>query len=176
MNYWFTTVIIWNISSYVVTYLTISSKEELQFLIHRAWEIEKKFESLSAWKTFLSMGSSNRLTVLTLAKESHVHKLNLEKLITILGLEAPTNEIPEITFDFVGLLPSEMLLRIIEYDDMARELYNQILVNINSKVFLAFYSGKKIEFVNKTLKQMVEDETKHICMVKKITGLIERIQ
>ena len=122
------------------------------------------------------MGSSHRLTVLTLARESYAHRLNLEKILKILGLEVPTNEIPEVSFDFVGMLPAEMLLKIVEYDEMARELYNHILNNTNSQVFLTWCSGKDTDFFYKTLKQMVEDETKHICMVKKITGLIERIQ
>ena len=165
-----------DISSHFVIYLTISSKEELQFLIHRAWEIEKKFESLSAWKSFVSMGSSHRLTVLTLAKESHAHRLNLEKLLKILGFEVSTNEIPEVSFDFVGMLPSEMLLKIVEYDEMAKELYTQILENTSSQAFLTLFKEKDIEFFYKTLKQMIDDETKHICMVRKSSGLIERIQ
>jgi len=156
--------------------LTISSKEELQFLIHRAWEIEKKFESLSAWKSFVSMGSSNRLTVLTLARESHAHRLNLEKLLKILGLEVPTNEIPEVTFEFEGVLPSEMLSKIVEYDEMARDLYNHILENTNSQIISTLYRDKDNEFYYKVLKQMIEDETKHIRMVRKISSLIERIQ
>ena len=156
--------------------MTISSKDELQFLIHRAWEIEKKFESLSAWKSFVSMGSSNRLTVLTLARESHVHRLNLEKILKILGLDVPTNEIPEVTFEFEGMLPSEMLLKIVEYDEMARDLYNHILENTNSQIISTLCRGKANEFFYKVLKQMIEDETKHICMVRKISGLIERIQ
>ena len=156
--------------------MTISSKDELQFLIHRAWEIEKKFESLSAWKSFVSIGSSNRLTVLTLARESHVHRLNLEKLLKILGLDVPTNEIPEATFEFEGMLPSEMLLKIVEYDEMARDLYNHILENTNSQIISTLCRGKANEFYYKVLKQMIEDETKHICMVRKISGLIERIQ
>jgi len=82
------------------------------------------------------MGSSHRLTVLTLARESYAHRLNLEKILKILGLEVPTNEIPEVSFDFVGMLPAEMLLKIVEYDEMARELYNHILNNTNSQVFL----------------------------------------
>lgn len=156
--------------------MTISSKEELQFLIHRAWEIEKKFESLSAWKSFVSMGSSNRLTVLTLARESHAHRLNLEKLLKILGLEVPTNEIPEVTFEFEGVLPSEMLSKIVEYDEMARDLYNHILENTNSQIISTLYRDKDNEFYYKVLKQMIEDETKHIRMVRKISSLIERIQ
>ncbi len=156
--------------------MTISSKEELQFLIHRAWEIEKKFESLSAWKSFVSMGSSNRLTVLTLARESHAHRLNLEKLLKILGLEMPTNEIPEVTFEFEGVLPSEMLSKIVEYDEMARDLYNHILENTNSQIISTLYRDKDNEFYYKVLKQMIEDETKHIRMVRKISSLIERIQ
>jgi len=137
--------------------LSISTKEELQFLIHRAWEIEKKFESLSAWKSFVSMESTYRSTVLTLARESHVHRLNLEKLLKTLGLEAPTNEIPEGVFDFAGMLDSEMLQKTIENDERARDLYTQILENTDPEVVSVLCCGKDAEVFYQTLKQMVED-------------------
>ena len=86
--------------------MAISTREELQFLLYRGWEKEKEFESLSAWKGFVSVGSDYRMTILTLARDSHRHRLNLEELLQKLGLEAPTNEIPEVTFDFDGMLDS----------------------------------------------------------------------
>jgi len=156
--------------------LSISTKEELQFLIHRAWEIEKKFESLSAWKGFVSMGSTYRPTVLTLAGESYIHRLNLEKLLKTLDLEAPTDEIPDGTFDFTGMLDSEILQKIIEQDEIARDLYTKIVENTDPKVVSALLGGKDVEFFYETLKQMVKDETRHINMVRKIAGYIERIQ
>ena len=156
--------------------MSISTKEELQFLIHRAWEIEKKFESLSAWKGFVSMGSTYRPTVLTLAGESYIHRLNLEKLLKTLDLEAPTDEIPDGTFDFTGMLDSEILQKIIEQDEIARDLYTKIVENTDPKVVSALLGGKDVEFFYETLKQMVKDETRHINMVRKIAGYIERIQ
>ncbi|MFC1486880.1 hypothetical protein ACFLRN_04235 [Thermoproteota archaeon] len=80
--------------------MAISTKEELQFLLHRGIEIEKKFESFSAWKGFVTLGSANRKVFLTLAGDSHKHRLDLEKMLEILGLEAPTDEIPNVKFDF----------------------------------------------------------------------------
>ena len=122
------------------------------------------------------MGSTYRSTVLTLARESHVHRLNLEKLLKALGLEAPTNEIPEGVFDFAGMLDSEMLQKTIENDERARDLYTQILENTDPEVVSVLCYGKDSEVFYQTLKQMVEDETRHISMVRKITGHIERIQ
>lgn len=52
------------------------------------------------------------MTVLTLARDSHKHKLNLEKLLNTLDLEAATNEIPEETFDFAGMLDSKILQKL----------------------------------------------------------------
>ena len=176
MNFCFTTVIKRKSARFFVVQLAISTKEELQFLIHRAWEIEKKFESLSAWKSFVSMGSAYRSTILTLARESHLHRLNLEKLLKTLGLEAPTNEIPEGTFDFASMVDSEMLRKTVEHDEMAREVYTKILENTDPEIVSELSSGKGVEFFYQTLKQMVEDETRHISMVRKITGHIERIQ
>ena len=156
--------------------MAISTKEELQFLLHRGWEIEKKFESLSAWSGFVAVGSNYRMTVLTLAKDSHLHRLNLEKLLKTLDLEAPTNEIPEGTFDFTGMLDSEILQKTIEQDEIVRDLYTKIVENTDPKIVSALSGGKDVEFFYQTLKQMVEDETRHINMVRKIKGHIKRIQ
>jgi hypothetical protein len=155
--------------------MIISTKEELQFLLHRGWEIEKKFESLSAWKGFISVDSTCRMTVLTLARDSHKHRFNLEKLLKILGLKAPTSEIPEGTFDFAGMLDSEILRKTIEQDEIARDLYIKIVENVDPKVISNLSGGKGVEFFYQILKHMVEDETRHINMVRKIAGNITRI-
>ena len=156
--------------------MAISTKEELQFLLHRGWEIEKKFESLSAWKGFVSVGPNNRMIVLTLARDSHKHRVNLERLLKKLDLEAPTNEIPEETFDFTGMLDSEILQKTIRQDEIVRDLYTKIVENIDPKLASALSGGKDVEFFYRTLKQMIEDETRHIDMVRKVAGHITRIQ
>ncbi|MEJ2242661.1 MAG: hypothetical protein P8Y18_11060 [Candidatus Bathyarchaeota archaeon] len=155
--------------------MLISTRAELQYLLHRAWEIEKKFESLLAWKSFISTDSNYRSIILTLARESYQHRLNLEKLLKKLGLEAPTNEIPKPDFDLNGLLHSEILQKIVNYDEMAKELYTQILENTDPHVISILIDGSDA-FFNRQLRQMIEDETRHIGLVKKMTGKIERIQ
>jgi hypothetical protein len=156
--------------------MAISTKEDLQFLLHRGWEIEKKFESLSAWSGFVAVGSNYRMTVLTLARDSHLHRLNLEKLLKTLALEAPTNEIPEGTFDFEGMLDSEILQKTVKQDEIARDLYTKIVENTDPKIVSALSGREDADFFFQTLKQMVEDETRHIGMVRKIAGHITRIQ
>ncbi|PVX26981.1 MAG: hypothetical protein CW716_04620 [Candidatus Bathyarchaeum sp.] len=156
--------------------MSISTKEELQFLLHRAWEIEKKFESLSAWKGFVSVGQTFRSTVLTLARESYTHRLNLEKLLKSLNLEATTNEIPDGVFDFTGMLDSEAIQKIVENDEIVKDLYTKIVETTDPKVVSELSGGKNTDFFYQTLKRMIEDETRHISMVKKTAGRIERIQ
>lgn len=153
----------------------ISTKDELQYLLHRAWEIEKKFESLSAWKSYISTESKYRSTVLTLAKESYQHRLILEKMLKKLGLDSPVNEIPETYFDFNGLFYSEILEKTVQYDDMARELYVHILENTAPKVVSFLINGNDTTFFYEQLKQMIEDETRHIGMVRKTVSKIQRI-
>ncbi len=122
------------------------------------------------------MVKTYRPTVLTLARESYVHRLNLEKLLKTLDLEAPTNEIPDGNFDFTGMLDLEILQKIIENDETVRDLYTEIVENTDLKIVSASSGKKDVEFFYKTLKQMVEDETRHINMVRKISGHIKRIQ
>jgi hypothetical protein len=156
--------------------LSISTKEDLQFLLHRAWEIEKKFESLSAWKGFVSMGQTFRSTVLTLARESYNHRLNLEKLLKSLNLEAPTNEIPDGVFNFTDMLDLEAIQKIVENDELVRDLYAKIVESADPKVVSALSGEKNADFFYQTLKRMIEDETRHISMVRKSSGHINRIQ
>ena len=122
------------------------------------------------------MGSNHRSTVLTLARESYMHRLNLEKLLKTLNLEAPTNEIPDENFDFTGMLDLEILQKIIENDETVRDLYTQIVDNTDPKIVSALSGEKDVEFFYKTLKKIIEDETRHIDMVRQISGHIERIQ
>ena len=161
---------------YFVVSLSISTKDELQFLLHRAWEIEKKFESLSAWKGFVSVGLGFRSMVLTLARESYAHRLDLEKLLKTLDLEMPTNEIPEGVFDFAGMLDSEVVQKIVENDETVRDLYTELVENTDPKLVLASSGQKNVDFFYQILKSMIEDETRHITMVRKISGRIDRIQ
>jgi hypothetical protein len=156
--------------------MAISTKEELQFLLHSAWEIEKKFESLSAWKGFVAVDSNYRMLTLTLARDSHMHRLNLEKLLKTLGLEAPTNEIPEGTFDFTGMLDSEILQQTIRQDEIVRDLYTKIVECTDPKIVSALSGKKDVDFFYQTLKQMFNDEMRHIDMVQKVAGHIKRVQ
>ena len=156
--------------------MSISTKEELQFLLHRAWEIEKNFESLSAWKGFVSVGQTFRSTVLTLARESYTHRLNLENLLKTLNLEMPTNEIPNGVFDFTDMLDMEAMQKIVENDEMVKDLYTKIVESTDRKIVSDLFGEKNANCLYQILKRMIEDETRHISMVKKIAGRIERIQ
>ena len=122
------------------------------------------------------MGKTYRLTVLTLARESFLHRLKLEKLLKTLNLEVPTSEIPEETFDFTGMLDLEALQRIAENDETARDLYTQIVENTDPKIVSVLSGKKDVDFFYETLKQIIEDETRHIGMVKRTAGRIKRIQ
>ena len=127
-------------------------------------------------KGFVSVGQKFRSTVLTLARESYNHRLNLEKLLKTLNLEDPTNEIPDQVFDFSGMLDSEAIQKIVENDEIAKDLYTKIVECTDPKVVSALSGEKNVDFFYQTLKRMIEDETRHISMVRKSSGRIERIQ
>ena len=127
-------------------------------------------------KGFVSVGQKFRSTVLTLARESYNHRLNLEKLLKTLNLEDPTNEIPDQVFDFSGMLDSEAIQKIVENDEIAKDLYTKIVEGTDPKVVSALSGEKNVDFFYQTLKRMIEDETRHISMVRKLSGRIERIQ
>ena len=122
------------------------------------------------------MGQTFRSTVLTLARDSYTHRLNLEKLLKSLNLEAPTNEIPDGVFDFTGMLDSEAIHKIVENDEIVKDLYTKIVESTDPKLVSDLSGEKNTDFFYQTLKRMIEDETRHISMVKKTSGHIERIQ
>ena len=156
--------------------MAISTKEELQFLLNRSWEIEKNFESLSVWKGFVSVDSTYRMTVLTLARESHKHRLDLEKLLETLNLEPPTNELLGETFNFEGMLDVEMLQKIVRHDETVADLYTELAEKTDPKLVAYLSGAENVDFFYKTLKQLAEDEKRHVNMVRAITGTITRIQ
>ena len=122
------------------------------------------------------MGQTFRSTVLTLARDSYTHRLNLEKLLKSLNLDAPTSEIPDGVFDFAGMLDSEAIQKIVENDEIVKDLYTKIVESTDPKIVSDLSGEKNVDFFYETLKRMIEDETRHIGMVKKTAGRIERIQ
>ncbi|MDG6222802.1 MAG: hypothetical protein IAX21_04740 [Candidatus Bathyarchaeota archaeon] len=156
--------------------MTISTKEELQFLLHRALEIEKDFESISVWKCFVCIGSKYRPTVLTLARDSHNHRLDLEKLLKTLNLDPPTDEIPEGSFNFEGMLDNEILQKIVENDQIVADLYAEVAKKTDPKLVAALLGDENVSIFYDLLKCLVEDENRHVNMVKSVTGDIVRVQ
>jgi rubrerythrin len=156
--------------------MVISTKEKLEFLLHRSWEIEKNFELLSIWKGFLSVGPIHRKIILKLAKESQKHKLDLEKLLEKLNLEYPKIEIPSQSFDFENMLDIEILQRIIKNDEAVLDLYIEIIEKTDTKLITSLSGAKNTDFFFNIFTRLIEDEKGHINIVKKITGTITRIQ
>ena len=156
--------------------MAISTKEELQFLLHRGWEIEKKFESMSVWKAFVAVGSAYRKTILTLGRDSQKHRLALEKLLETLNLEAPSNEMREGNFDFTGKHDAEILREIAKQDEIAKDLYTELTEKTDPKLVASLSSKEVVELFYETLTQMMKDEERHINMVQNLAGHVKRIQ
>jgi hypothetical protein len=154
--------------------LAISTKKELQFLLHRGWEIEKKFESLAVWKAFVAVGSPYRKTILTLGEDSQKHRLALEKLLEAFNLEAPTPEMYEGSFDFTGKYDAEILREIAKQDEIAKDLYTELVEKTNPKLIEAS-SNKDVKLFYDMLAQIVKDEERHIKMVRNLAGHVKRV-
>ena len=122
------------------------------------------------------MGQTYRSTVLTLARESYTHRLDLENLLKALKLEMPTNEMSDGVFDFTGMVDMEAIQKIVENDEIVKDLYTKIVESTDPKIVSDLSGEKNADCLYRTLKRLIEDETRHISMVKKIAGHIERIQ
>ena len=156
--------------------MSISTKEELQFLLHKGLEIEKNFESMAAWKGFVTVASYYRKIVLVLARESNRHALDLEKMLKTLGFELPTSEFIQEIFNFEGMLDSEILHKIIRQDEIAADIYSELVEKTDPKLVMSLSGSDDTSFFYQTLKRIVEDEKRHVSMVKSLTATIMRIQ
>ena len=155
--------------------MSISTKEELQYLLHRSWEIEKKFESISVWKGFTAITSTHRNLLLTLARDSQKHRLHLETILSKLGLEAPINEINDPKFDFDGMMDEEILQKIRAQDEMIAELYEEILEKTKADLVASLSDNNTVDIFFNTLKTLIEDEKRHVKLIKAVAGTIVRI-
>ena len=99
------------------------------------------------------VNSENRKKVLVLARDSHRHRLNLEKLLKILNLEPTTNEIPDVTFDFEEMVDGEILQRIIEQEELARDLYTELVEKTDLKLVKDLSGGKDSSFFLSNVKE-----------------------
>jgi rubrerythrin len=155
--------------------MSIQTKEELQYLLHRGLEIEKKFESVPTWSGFISLHSTNRKIVLTLARDSYKHRLDLEELIKKLNLEPASDEITDENFDFQGMMDEEILQKICAQDEMIKDLYTELLEKTEPKLISVLAGSNYMDFFYHTLERLIEDEKRHVRLVKSIAGNITRI-
>ena len=144
-------------------------------LLNRAWEIEKNFESVASWKAYITVDSNYRKTLLPLLLDSEKHRVNLEKLMVELNFKTPTNE-KENLFNFKDKYDSEILTEIVKQDEIARDLYTSIIQKTDQKLLEELTRTNDATLFYQTLKQMVNDEKRHIELVKKITPKIKRIK
>jgi rubrerythrin len=111
-----------------------------------------------------------------LARDSHKHRLELEKLLKSLNLDAPTDEIPEETFDFEGMMDMEILQRIVENDQIVADLYAELEKKTDPKLVAGLLGDENVSVFYDLFNRLVEDENRHVKMVKSVAGDIVRVQ
>jgi rubrerythrin len=151
------------------------SKEELQFLLNRAWEIEKYFESLTSWKGYITVDSSYRKMLLSLLLDSEKHRVQLEQLLINLNFPIPTTA-SDIHFHFQDKYDAEVLTEIAKQEEIARDLYTSIVENTDSTLIEELTRSNDTSMFYRTLDQLVKDEKRHIHLLRKNTSTITRIK
>ena len=110
-----------------------------------------------------------------MATDSHKHRIDLEKMLEILGLEASTDEIPNVKFDFEGMFDDEILQKIVEQDKIIADLYRELVEKTDPKLVAVLSGGKNVELFYQTLNRLITDENRHVRMVQALSGRITRI-
>ena len=78
-------------------------------------------------------------------------------------------------FDFSDKHDSETLQEIAKQDEIAKDLYSEIVEKTDPKLIAALSGEEVVELFFRTLKQLVKDEEKHVKMVEGLAGHVKRI-
>ena len=151
------------------------SKEDLQLLLERAWEIEKYFESLSSWKGYITVNSGYRKTLLPLLLDSEKHRIQLEQVMTALNFPIPTTT-SNMVFHFQDKYDSEVLTELAKQEELARDLYTSIVENTDPALINALTKTNDATVFYQPLHQIIKDEKRHLELLRKITPPLTRIK
>ena len=74
------------------------------------------------------------------------------------------------------MLDSEILYKIVRQDEIAADIYSELVEKTDPNLVRSLSGNDDTSFFYQTLKRIIEDEKRHVSMVKSLTGAIVRIQ
>ncbi|NYT11414.1 MAG: hypothetical protein GKC03_02545 [Methanomassiliicoccales archaeon] len=159
--------------------VAINSGDELADILNKALQIEMGFESTSIWEGYIEMKTTEMRDLLfTLSSESHEHTKLIEDILEMIKIESGRKSLPlqDRNFHFSNMKDQEILNELLKYDRLALDIYNGIKEAIEeSGSSTLLKEGHQDEFFS-ILDHLISDEKKHVALIERYVGNIERIR
>ncbi|WP_242492618.1 hypothetical protein [Methanolobus psychrotolerans] len=156
----------------------ITDKITLEKLLQRMYWIETEMEQLGTWEARIEMMEDNVAALEVLSHDSDKHGNIVQKWLIIGDITVPETApsgLPKHIFDFEGMTSNEMFERILKYEILAKNAYEDIK-NANLDVITELFPNEndQTEFMQ-DIEQLIKDEEKHANICKSKIGGFAKI-
>lgn len=159
--------------------IRIADIEELGQYLTRAYWIESEMEIVVQWEAYMVLPETYRDVLFRLSHDSAAHKTYLKRISSKLegfDLEESIKKMSDRKFEFKGLIDEEIMAEILKFEYLSLDLYEKLYQHSSMKYIYKTWTCEDPEDYFKTLYWLIEQEKKHIELVKPLAGRIERIK
>ncbi len=161
--------------------IVIEDIEELESLLSRAYWIEEDFEQMALWDGFTSVDEKYRDILFRLSHDSEKHKIMLKKVIkNIKGIdmESIKQNTKESNRSKVkrSMIDEDLLGEISKNDTLALEIYTNNHKYTSREFINDVWLGESDDDFFKTFRTLIDQEKKHINLLKPYVGKLTRIR
>lgn len=160
--------------------IEITDIDELKSLLDRAYWIEGEFEQSFQWEAYSHIQEKHRDLIFKLSHDSQGHKSLLKKLINNIdgiSIEDVENSKTGKEFQYRPRWEdSEVFGELLKYEFLAKDIYSRIKEHTSEKLIDDIWMGDNSEEFFKAMEYLIEEEQKHIDLVRPHAGSIQRIK
>lgn len=153
--------------------IEIKSEEEFHKILQDMYCTEECFEGMHYWVGDVLSKAENSEILRKLADDSNEHKDGIEELISkIEGIEPEDKDMDK--FDFEEDVDDENILKtVLETDYSALYHYSLLKTNLEKDLLSELLSEEDKKFYHETLDRIIEDELRHIRILRSNLDLSE---
>ena len=157
----------------------ITDLSELCSLLGRLYWVESEMELMGQWDAYTEVGERYRDILFTLSHDSEKHKTRLENLFSKID-GCDTNTVLSRTerekIELKGKREEEILQEVLKYDQLALDLYRRVHSSVQRPLIRERWNGDDPDEFFRTLKWLIEEEKRHVALLKEHVGKPERIR
>ena len=160
--------------------IKVENVEELESLFGRAYWIESEFEQSFQWQAYTALSEEYRDIVFRLSHDSEGHKAVLTDIIQNLNdvsMDRIKENQKQRDFQFKSnWQDSEIFTEILKYEFLVKDIYKRIKNHTSEELIKDIWDGKNLDEFFLTMKYLIEQEDKHVNLIKPHAGNIKRIR